>query len=203
VFIQKSMQFLNGFLDVLVSELPSGLPTKRGAIDGSMIEHTIELDPGSKPYAAQPRPLTVVENAEIKRLLDELLVKGWIVPSLSPHAVPVVFVCKKPDPISSKRALHMCVSYVPLNKSTFNKIAYRLPRNTSLLERVSKAKYFSKIDLVSGYCQVPVKSSDVSKTVFTTPYGNYEFKVMPLGLCGAASTFQYLMDNVFAKDVTI
>jgi hypothetical protein len=54
-----------------------------------------------------------------------------------------------------------------------------------------------------GYCQVPVKSSDVSKTVFTTPYGNYEFKVMPLGLCGAASTFQYLMDIVFAKDVTI
>jgi hypothetical protein len=74
---------------------------------------------------------------------------------------------------------------------------------TSLLEKVLKAKYFSKIDLVSGYWQVPVKSSDVSKTAFTTPYGNYEFKVMPFGLCGAASTFQYLMDNVFAKDVVI
>jgi hypothetical protein len=65
------MQFLNDFLDILVSELPSGLPENRGAIDGSMIEHTIELDPGSKPYAAQPRPLTVEEDAEIKRLLDD------------------------------------------------------------------------------------------------------------------------------------
>jgi hypothetical protein len=153
----------------------------------------------------------VGEDNEIKRLLDdhELLTKGWIsiVPLLSPHAAPVVFVRKKPDPITGKSALRicMCVSYVRLYKATLNKIAYRLPRITSLLERVSKAKYVSKIDLVSGYWQVlrPVKSSDVSKTAFTTPYGNYEFKVMQFGICGAASTFQYLMNNVFARDVNI
>jgi hypothetical protein len=119
-------------------------------------------------------------------------------PSLSQHAAPVVFVRKRPDPITGKSALRMCVSYVRLNKATLKKIAYQLPRITSLLEKVTKAKYFSKIDLVSGYWQVPVKSSNVPKTAFTTPYGSYEFKVMPFGLCGAASTFQYLMDNVFA-----
>jgi hypothetical protein len=48
-----------------------------------------------------------------------------------------------------------------------------------------------KLDLVSGHLQVPVRSSDVSKSAFTTPYGNYDFKVMPFGLCGAASMFQY------------
>jgi hypothetical protein len=91
---------LKDFLDVLVPELPPGMPKERKAIDGSIIEHTIELDPASKPYAAQPRPLTVEEDTEIKRLLDELLTKGWIVPSLSSHAAPVVFVRKKPDPIT-------------------------------------------------------------------------------------------------------
>jgi hypothetical protein len=82
----KIHAILNDFRDVLVSELPSGLPKERRAIDGSIIEYqTIELEPCSKPYAAQPRPLTVKEDAEIRRLLDELLAKGWIVPSLSPH----------------------------------------------------------------------------------------------------------------------
>jgi hypothetical protein len=180
---------LKDFLDVLVSELPPGMPKERKAIDGTIIEHTVELDPASKPFAAQPRPTTVEEDNEIKRLLDELLTKGWIVLSLSPHAAPVVFVRKKPDPITGKSSLRMCVSYVRLNKDTLNKIAYRLPRITSLLEKVSNTKYFSKIDLVSVYWQVPVKSSDVSETAFTTPYGNYEFKLMPFGLCGAASTF--------------
>jgi hypothetical protein len=95
---------LKDFQDVLVSELPPGMPKERKAIDGSIIEHTIEFDPASKPYAAQLRPLTVEEDNEIKRLLDELLTKGWIVPSLSPHAAPVVFVRKKPDPITCKRS---------------------------------------------------------------------------------------------------
>jgi hypothetical protein len=134
--------------------------------------------------------LTVEEDTELRRLLDELLTKGWIVPSLSPHAAPVVFVRKKLDPITGKSALRMCGSYVRLNESTLNKLAYRLPRKTSLLEKFTKAKYFSKLDLVSGYWQVPVKLSDVPKTAFTTPYGSYEFKFMPFGLCGAASTFQ-------------
>jgi hypothetical protein len=91
---------LQDFLDVLVSELPPGMPNERKAIDGSIIQHTIELDPASKPFAGQLRPLTVEEDNEIKRLLDELLTKRWIVLSLSPPAAPVVFVRKKPDQIT-------------------------------------------------------------------------------------------------------
>jgi hypothetical protein len=81
----KIHAILNDFLDVLVSELSFGLPKERGAIDGSIIEHTFDLGSSSKQPAAQPRPLAVEEDAEIKRLLDELLAKGWIVLSLSPH----------------------------------------------------------------------------------------------------------------------
>lgn len=63
---------------------------------------------------------------------------------------------------------------------------------------MSSAKYFSKLDFVSGYWQVPMHASDVPKTAFTTPYGNFEFHVMPFGLCRAPSTFQHMMNNVFA-----
>jgi hypothetical protein len=93
----------------------------------------------------------------------------------------------------------MCVSYVKLNRNTLNKIAYRLPRIATLIDPVSSSKCFSKLDLVSGYWQVPMRAGDVPKTAFTTPYGNFEFHVMPFGLCGAPSTLQHMMDNVFAN----
>jgi hypothetical protein len=80
---------------------------------------------------------------------------------------------------------------------TLNQIAYRLPRISELLDRLTHAKYFTKLDLVSGYHQVRMKTEDVKKTAFCTPFGNFEFKVMPFGLCGAPSTFAYLMDEVF------
>ena len=194
---------LEQFHDVLRIELPSGAPPQRLGVDGKPIEHTIELDSTSKPYAAQPRKLSVDEDAELLTVLKELLAKGWAYPSLSPHAAPIVFVRKKPDPVSGKRALRMCVSYVKLNRNTLNKIAYRLPRIATLIDQVCSARYFSKLDLVSGYWQVPMRASDVPKTAFTTPYGNFEFHVMPFGLCGAPSTFQHMMDSVFAHPTVL
>ena len=53
---------------------------------------------------------------------------------------------------------------------------------------------FCKLDLIDGYYQVRMRASDVSKTALTTPYDNSEFKVMPMGLCDAPSSFQYFMD---------
>ena len=97
----------------------------------------------------------------------------------------------------------MCISYVKLNSKTLNRYAYRLPRIADLLARVSSASVFSKLDLLSGFYQVRMRADDVAKTGFVTPYGNFEFKVMPMGLCGAPSTFQYLMDNVFRQPLMI
>ena len=201
--VHTLQSILEQFHDVLRTELPSGTPPQRLGVDGKPIEHTIELDSTSKPYAAQPRKLSVDEDAELLTVLKELLAKGWAYPSLSPHAAPIVFVRKKPDPVSGKRALRMCVSYVKLNRNTLNKIAYRLPRTATLIDQVCSARYFSKLDLVSGYWQVPMRASDVPKTAFTTPYGNFEFHVMPFGLCGAPSTFQHMMDSVFAHPTVL
>ena len=191
---------LNDFRDVLVTEIPGGLPPERLDADGNSIEHTIETDPNVLPFKVNPKPFTAEEDAELQRYLRELLSIGWIVPSLSPWAAPVLFVPKKVDPATGKRTWRMCISYVKLNSKTLNRIAYRLPLISELLERISGATVFTKLDLLSGYYQVRMRAQDVPKTAFTTPYGNFEFRVMPMGLCGAPSTFQYMMDNTFRRD---
>jgi hypothetical protein len=66
----KTSAILNRFRNVLVSQLPAGLPQESRAVGGTVIEHTMELDPSRKPFAAQPRPLTVEEDAELKILLE-------------------------------------------------------------------------------------------------------------------------------------
>jgi hypothetical protein len=132
-----------------------------------------------------------------------LLANGWNAPSLSPLAAPVLFVPKKVNPVTGENTWRMCISYFKLNSQTVNRIAHRLPRVVDLMVRVSAANVFSKMDLLSGFCKMRMRGSDIPKTGFVSPYGNFEFKVMPMGLCGAPSTFQYLMDNVFREPLQI
>jgi hypothetical protein len=81
-------QVLQEVQDMLVSELPADIPPRRLGVDGKPIEHTIELDPVSKPYGAQPRNLLVDEDNELRAVLPDLLAKRWVTPSLSPNAAP-------------------------------------------------------------------------------------------------------------------
>jgi hypothetical protein len=199
----KLQALLSEFSDVLVSSLPGGLPPVRHDASGRVIEHTIDTHSHEQPYARPPRPFTLEESAEIQRVIAEFLANGWITPSLSPWAAPVLLVPKKPDPVTGKRSWRMCISYVKLNAKTLNRIAYRLPRISDLLARVNGATYFSKIDLLNGFYQIRMREEDIPKTGFTTPYGNFEFRVMPMGLCGAPSTFQYLMDACFHEPTVL
>jgi hypothetical protein len=154
---------LQEFHDVLVPEIPGGLPPVRFANDGRPIECCVDTEPDAKPYARPPKPFTTEELDEIQKYLDDFLAKGWIVPSLSPWAAPVLFVPKKLDPVTGKRSWRMCISYVKLNSKTLNRIAYRLPRISDLLAKVSRSKFFSKFDLLSGFYQIRMRASDIPK----------------------------------------
>eukprot|EP00253_Pinus_taeda_P012213 PITA_12213 len=133
--------------------------------------------------------LFTLENAEIKKQVQELLKKGFIRPSTSPCGSPIVLVRKKYG------SWRMCIDYRALNKITIKKI-YPLPHIDELLDQLKEVVYLSKLDLHSGYHQVRVAEQDAWKTAFKTKQGLYEWLVMPFGLTNAPATFMRLMNDV-------
>ncbi|CAA0806248.1 Uncharacterized mitochondrial protein AtMg00860, partial [Striga hermonthica] len=169
--------------DVFPDQLPGGPPNRQ-------VEFTIDLLPGAGPVSKDPYRMAPKELQELKTQIQELLNLGFIRPSVSPWRAPVLFVKKKDS------SMRMCIDYRELNNLTV-KNKYPLPRIEDLFDQLRGASVFSKIDLRSGYHQLKIKESDVSKTAFRTRYGHYEFVVMPFGLSNAPVVFMDLMNCVF------
>ena len=91
----------------------------------------------------------------------------------------------------------MCVDYRKLT-ALIRKDAYLLPRVDDTLDTLPGSKWFSIMDMLSGYWHVEVDAKDREKTAFCMYDGLYEFKVMPFGLCNALATFPRLMDMILA-----
>ncbi|GJZ22371.1 putative reverse transcriptase domain-containing protein [Tanacetum coccineum] len=124
-----------------------------------LVEFRIDLVPGATPIAKFPYRLAPSEMQELSGQLQELQDKDFIRPSHSPWGAPMLFVRKKDG------SLHMCIDYRELNKLTV-KNRYPLSRIDDLFDQLQGSRYFSKIDLRSGYHQLRVHEDDIPKTAF-------------------------------------
>jgi hypothetical protein len=183
----ESISVVEEFMDVFPGELP-GMPPERE------VEFYIDQILGTAPIEKRPYRMAPIELAELKLQIVELQQKGYIHPSSSPWGAPVLFVTKKDG------SMRMCIDYRSLNEVTI-KNKYPLPRIDDLFDQLQGAKYFSKIDLRSGYHQLRIKEADVQKTTFVTRYRQYEFTVMPFGLTNAPAFFMNLMNKVFMEEL--
>ena len=133
------------------------------------------------------------ENREIiKKEIDKMLKEGIIKESYSPWSSPVVIVNKK---TGDKR---FCIDFRKINQMTITD-AYPIPRINDLLEKFRTMKWFTTIDLASGYWQIEMEEKDKEKTAFICSQGLYEFNVMPFGLKNAPAIFQRTMNKIFKK----
>lgn len=123
--------------------IPPGLPPKRG------FKHIIELEKGAQPIITTPYRHPQ-KFKEIEKSINELLEMGHIQPSSSPIASSIVLV-KKED-----GRMRMCIDYRALNKKTI-KNRYSIPRVDELIDELHAAKYFSEIDLQSGYHRIRMR----------------------------------------------
>ena len=89
----------------------------------------------------------------------------------------------------------MVIDFRNLNSKTI-KDSHPLPNIADILDQLGRSEYFSTFDLAMGFNQIPMDPNSAHKTAFSTPYGHYQYKKMPFGLCSAPATFQRMMEKV-------
>ena len=182
---------------------PEGLPSKyqdfSDVFDKAEADHlpphrpydcTIDLLPGARIPAGRIYALSEPELAALRDFLEKNLKRGFIRPSTSPAAAPVLFVKKKCG------ELRLCNDFRALNQITCRN-SYPLPLIPELLERLRLATIYTKLDLRGAYNLVRIQEGDEWKTAFQTRYGHFEYQVMPFGLCNAPAVFQHFMNDIF------
>ncbi|XP_025662052.1 uncharacterized protein [Arachis hypogaea] len=186
----KLVHFLKQNAD-LFAWTPADMP----GIDPSVITHKLAINPAAQPVSQKKRNLgtekRLASMAEAKKLIDaqfirEIRFTTWL--------ANVVMVRK------SNGKWRMCVDFTDLNKAC-PKDAYPLPCIDTLVDNSCGYGTLSFMDAYSGYNQILMHPSDQEKTAFITEYGNYCYNVMPFGLKNAGTTYQRLMNKVFAQQI--
>lgn len=181
------------YLDVFDRKIADTLPPFRGP----GVDHKIELIPdgdGKEPQVPFG-PLYHMSRDELlvlRKTLTEYLDKGFIRVSNSPAAAPVLFA-KKPG-----GGLRFCVDYRGLNAIS-RKDRYPLPLINETLERVGKASWFTKLDVIQAFHKIRIEEGSEWMTAFRTRYGLFEWLVTPFGLANAPSTFQKYINWVLRE----
>ena len=177
-------------LDALCDEFAHIFQPRTGLPPSRSVDHRIDLVPDQSPPHKHTYRLSQPELDELRNQIDLLLENGWIRPSVSPYGAPILFAKKKDG------TLRLCVDYRALNKITI-KNHTSIPIISELFDSLHGAKYFTSLDLQSGYHQIRIHDGDIHKTAFNTRFGHYEWLVLCFGLTNAPATFQTLMNSIF------
>ena len=174
---------LEDYEDVFPKNLPTGLPpTRKGH------EFKIGLKDDA-PLVHQPLyKLSPLELAEAKKQIEYMLKHGFIRPSDSPHGASVLFALKKDG------GLRFCIHYQWLNKKTV-KNKYPLPLLEEMFNWLGNAKVSNKIDLMSGFWQMPIRPRDIHKIAFKTWWGLFKYMLMQFGVTNALAQFMSMMND--------
>ena len=179
----------NEFLKVFSYKEANKLPPHRSGVD-----HTIKMQPGTQPPAGSLYSMSRDGFQVFKKYLEDNLSKGFIWALSLPAATLVLFV-KKPG-----RGLWFCVDYRGLNALTV-KNKYPLPLIKNTLERLCKAVYFTKLNIVAVFNKICMAEGEEQKTAFRTRLGLYKYLVMLFGLSNASSSFQNFLNDVLSNDI--
>lgn len=181
---EKLPKIYHEFLPVFSKDEADKLPPHRPS------DHKIILKSGCEPPWGPLYGMSRDELLVLRKYIKENLEKGFIRPSSSPASSPVLFV-KKPG-----GGLRFCVDYREINDLTI-KNRYPIPRIHETLTLLGKAKFFTKLDVISAFNRMRIAKGDEYLTAFRTRFGLYEYLVMPFGLANAPSSFQnYINDTL-------
>ncbi len=137
-----------------------------------------------------------MELETLKTYIETHLKTGFIRPSKSPAGAPILFD-KKPD-----GNLRLCVDYRGLNNLTI-KNRYLLPLIGESLDRLGRAKRFTKLDLTSAYHRMRIREGDEWKAAFRARYGHFEYQVMLFGLSNTPASLQGYINKILAEKLGI
>ena len=157
----------------------------------NLVKHTIELKPNTRPVRLMPYRCNPEKAELVKKEIEEMKKMGVIEDSSSPWSSPIVLIPKQDG------SWRFCVDYRKVNSVTVAD-AFPLPRIDDLIDRIGSARFLTKIDLSRGYWQVPLDEESAPVSAFVTPFGLFQWKYMPFGLCNAPATFQKLVAKVIA-----
>ena len=174
---------LQGTLESGFVKMFNDVPGQTEVLDHDLI---IEHD---RPLRQRPYAIPKMKRPQVKDEIDKMLEMGIIEPSTSPYASPMVITLKKNGDV------RLCGDFRAINHiTTFD--PYPVPNIEDITDDVAKGNFITTLDLTRGFYQVPLSERGKRLSAFVTPYGLFQYKVMPFGMKNSGATFQRMIDIV-------